>query len=168
MEWHLNDTLFKNGYGWIFPFKDMASVGVYGAKPYNNPRQMLNSLVRWTEIEKIPVTGLKPRAGIINFDYCGWHFNNIMLIGDAAGLASGLTGEGMYPALVSGETAARIIIDPEYDCIELKRLIRKQQKHLRIVEFTAKNRLVNTITMEVLILALRLGFIPFSMLEMAV
>jgi geranylgeranyl reductase len=167
MEWHLNDSLFKNGYGWIFPFRDMASVGIYGAKPYNNPRQMLYSLKRWAAIRKIPVAGLKAQAGLINFDYRGWRFNNIMLIGDAAGFPSGLTGEGMYPALVSGETAARVVIDPDYNCSELQRLIKKQQKHRRIVEFSAKNRLVNITTMEILVLALRLGFIPFSMLEMA-
>ena len=167
MEWHLNDTLFHNGYGWIFPFKHMASVGIYGAKPYNNPKQMLTNLTRWADEQKIPVSGLKPRAGLINFDYRGWRFNNIMLIGDAAGLASGLTGEGMYPALVSGETAARVIINPDYDCNELQRLINKQQKHQRIVEFSAKNKFVNIASMEILILALRIGFIPFSMLEMA-
>ena len=167
MEWHLSDSLFQNGYGWIFPFRDMASVGIYGAKPHNNPRQMLLSLKRWAAIREIPLAGLKPKAGLINFDYRGWRFNNLMLIGDAAGFASGLTGEGMYPALVSGETAARVIIDPDYNCSELQRLIKKQQKHRRIVEFSAKNRLVNIITMEMLILALRLGLIPFSMLEMA-
>jgi len=166
MEWHLNDSLFRNGYGWVFPFKDMASVGIYGAKPYNNPRQMLTSLKRWADIQKIPVNGLKPKAGLINFDYRGWRFDNIMLIGDAAGLASGLTGEGMYPALVSGETAARLIINPDYDCEKLRRLITKQQRHQRIVEFSAKNRLVNIVTMEILVLALRMGLIPFSMLEM--
>jgi geranylgeranyl reductase len=90
-----------------------------------------------------------------------------MLIGDAAGLASGLTGEGMYPALVSGETAARVIINPDYKCTELQRLIKKQLKHRRIVEFSAKNRFVNIVAMEILVLALRMGFIPFSMLEMA-
>jgi len=167
MEWHLNDALFRNGYSWIFPFRDMASVGIYGARPYNNPRTMLANLKRWAAGKKITVNGLKPRAGLINFDYRGWRFNNIMLIGDAAGLASGLTGEGMYPALVSGETAARVLLDPEHDCSELNRLIRKQQKHRRLVEFSAKNRFVNIITMELLVLALRLGLIPFSMLEMA-
>lgn len=166
MEWHLNATLFQNGYGWIFPFRDMASVGIYGAKPYNNPKHMLRSLRRWAAAQKIPVGAIKPKAGLINFDYRGWHFNKIMLIGDAAGLASGLTGEGMYPALVSGETAARVIINPDYKCTELQRLIKKQLKHRRIVEFSAKNRFVNIATMEILVLALRMGFIPFSMLEM--
>jgi flavin-dependent dehydrogenase len=167
MEWHLNDSFFLNGYSWIFPFRNMASIGVYGIKPYNNPRQMLCNLRRWTEQRKITVSGLKPKAGLINFDYLGWRFNNIMLIGDAAGLASGLTGEGMYPAIVSGETAARVIINPDYDCLELQRLILKQQKHRRIVEFSAKNRFVNIATMETLVLALRMGLVPFSMLEMA-
>jgi geranylgeranyl reductase len=166
MEWHLNNEFFQTGYSWIFPFKNMASVGIYGAKPYNNPKQMLTNLLRWADIQKITLTGLKPKAGLINFDYRGWRFNNIMLIGDAAGLASGLTGEGMYPALVSGETAARVILDKDHDCHKLQSLIKKQQKHRRIVEFSAKHKLVNIVTMEILILALRIGLIPFSMLEM--
>ena len=128
---------------------------------------MLCSLRLWAETKKIPLAGLKARAGVINFDYRGWRFNNIMLIGDAAGFASGLTGEGMYPALVSGESAARVIINPEHKCTELEQLINKQQKHRRIVEFSAKNRFVNILTMEMLVLALRMGFIPFSLLEMA-
>jgi len=167
MEWHLGHRRFNNGYGWIFPYKDMASVGIYGAKPYNNPRKMLASLRQWTREQKIPTAGLKPRAGLINYDYRGWCFGNRMLIGDAAGLASGLTGEGMYSALVSGETAAGVILDPGFDCRDLAQLLKKQQKHRRIVELSAKNKLINIGLMELLILALRTGLIPFSMLEMA-
>jgi geranylgeranyl reductase len=167
MEWHLNDNLFHNGYGWLFPFKNKASVGIYGIRSCNNPKQMLANLIRWADLQKISLSGLKPKAGLINFDYRGWHFNNIMLIGDAAGLASGLTGEGMYSALVSGETAARVIINPDYNCDELQRLIKKQQKHQSIVEFSAKHKMLNIFTMEILILALRIGLIPFSLLEMA-
>jgi geranylgeranyl reductase len=167
MEWHLNDSLFNNGYGWIFPFRDMASVGIYGAMPNNNPKKMLKNLKKWSKQQDISLDGLKPKAGLINFDYRGWQFGNTFLIGDAAGLASGLTGEGIYPALVSGETAAKVIINPGYDCRELNLLIRKQQKHQRILNFSAKHKLVNIITMEILILALRTGILPFSMLEMA-
>jgi geranylgeranyl reductase len=167
MEWHLNHSLFNNGYGWIFPFKDMASIGIYGVRPYNNPKKMLENLVQWTKQQKITVNGIKPKSGLINFDYRGWRFGNKMLIGDAAGLASGLTGEGMYSALVSGETAARVILDPEYDCQALKKLLKKQQKHRQIVEISAKHKLVNVALLETLVLALRIGIIPFSMLEMA-
>ncbi|MFC1843757.1 NAD(P)/FAD-dependent oxidoreductase [Thermodesulfobacteriota bacterium] len=167
MEWHLNHSLFNNGYGWIFPYKDMASVGIYGVRPYNNPKKMLANLVQWAKQQKITVNGIKPKSGLINFDYRGWRFGNKMLIGDAAGLASGLTGEGMYSALVSGETAARVILDPEYDCHALQQLIKKQQKHQQIVEISAKHKLVNVALIESLVLALRIGIIPFSMLEMA-
>ncbi|MBW2485281.1 MAG: hypothetical protein JRF05_07980 [Deltaproteobacteria bacterium] len=44
--------------------------------------------------------------------------------------------------------------------------MKKQQKHRRIVEISAKNRFINIATMEILILALRMGLMPFSMLEM--
>jgi geranylgeranyl reductase len=167
MEWHLNASLFKNGYCWIFPYHDMASVGIYGTKPQNNPKDMLVSLKKWSARYEIPVKGLKPKAGTINYDYRGWRFGSTMLVGDAAGLASGLTGEGIYPALVSGETAAKTIINPDYDSRELQKLIRKQQKHQRILDLSAKHKSVNILTMEILILALRAGIIPFSMLEMA-
>jgi geranylgeranyl reductase len=167
MEWQLNHSLFNNGYGWIFPYQDMASVGIYGVRPYNNPKKMLANLIQWTKQQKISVSGIKPKAGLINFDYRGWRFNNKMLIGDAAGLASGLTGEGMYSALVSGETAARAILDPEYDCHALEQLIKKQQKHRQIVEISAKHKLINIASIETLVLGLRIGLIPFSMLEMA-
>ena len=167
MEWHLNSKLFNNGYAWVFPFRNMASVGVYGARQYNSPRVMQANLRSWARRRNIEIGGLKPRSGLINFDYRGWRFGNKMLIGDAAGLASGLTGEGIYSALVSGETAARVIMDPEHECRELQQLIKKQQKHQRIAEISAKNKLINTVLMETLILALRTGLIPFSMLEMA-
>lgn len=167
MEWHLNNSLFQNGYGWIFPFRDMTSVGVYGARPQNNPKDMLAKLKTWSAGLGISVAGLKPRAGLINFDYRGWRFGNTFLVGDAAGLASGLTGEGIYPALLSGETTARVIINPDYDCRELNLLIRKQQKHQQILQFSAKHRFINIVSMELLVLALRTGILPFSLLEMA-
>lgn len=167
MEWHLNNSLFKNGYCWVFPYRDMASIGAYGVTSCISPRHVLTNLRRWIADRRMQINGLKPKAGLINFDYRGWHFGNKMLIGDAAGLASGLTGEGMLPALVSGEAAARVIINPEDRCFDLQRLIGKKQKHQRIVKVSANNSLVNIITMEMLVLALRTGLIPFSMLEMA-
>ncbi len=82
-------------------------------------------------------------------------------------LPRGLTGEGLYPALLSGETTAKVIINPDYDCRELNLLIRKQQKHQQILRFSAKHKFINIVTMEMLILALRTGILPFSLLEMA-
>jgi flavin-dependent dehydrogenase len=167
MEWHLNTKLFGNGYSWIFPFRNHASVGIYTDGTTLQPKEMLHGLQNWAAGCGIDLTGHKPRAGLINYNYQGWRFGNKMLIGDAAGLASGLTGEGMYPAIVSGESAARAIIDPGDRADDLHRLIRKQQSHRLILRISGRNAGICTMAMEMLTLGLRTGTIPINKLEMA-
>lgn len=167
MHWQLDSGLFGNGYAWIFPFKEYASVGVYGHKRELSPRQMLANLHIWAEKKSINLKGLKARSALINFDYQGWKFGRIYLVGDAAGLASGLTGEGINPAIVSGEAAARAIINPQHSAAELARLISKQEKHQRILRISGKNTIAGKIIIELLVLGLRAGFIPIRAIEMA-
>lgn len=167
MEWHLDADLFDNGYAWIFPYKGWASVGIYGNDRKIRPKLLLEKLHAWAIKRGIELSDLRPRAGSINFDYRGWRFGNKMLVGDAAGLASGLTGEGMYPAIVSGETAAQTIIDPDFSPAALDGLIRKQQKHRQVLRISGINKTVCRVTMEMLVLALRMKLIRFSLLEMA-
>lgn len=167
MEWHLDTKLFGNGYSWIFPYQNHASIGIYTDGTALHPKEMVQRLLNWAVGYGINLRGLKPRAGLINYDYQGWRFGNKMLIGDAAGLASGLTGEGMYPAIVSGEAAARSIIDPFDQAEDLNRLIRKQQNHRQILKISGRNSTICTMTMEMLTLGLRTGAIPFTKLAMA-
>ncbi len=167
MEWHLDTGLFANGYAWIFPHKGSASVGVYVSGSQPGPATIRKNLHRWADRQGINLKGLRPRAGRINFDYQGWRFDNKFLVGDAAGLASGLTGEGMYPAMVSGESAARVILDSRAPCPELGQLIAKQRRHARVLALTGRNSWCCSATMELLTLGLRLGLIPFRALEMA-
>ena len=167
MEWHLTTELFGNGYSWIFPFQNHASIGIYTDGSVLQPKEMLNRLHNWASGYGIDLNGHKPRAGLINYDYQGWRFGNKMLIGDAAGLASSLTGEGIYPAIVSGEAAARAIIDPCDQAEDLKRLICKQQNHRQILKISGKNATACTMIMEMLTLGLRIGAIPINKLEMA-
>lgn len=167
MEWHFDSSLFGNGYGWVFPHKEMASVGVYAERGALPPQRLLNNLGRWAAARGIDLAGLRPRAGLVNFDYRGWRFGNKMLIGDAAGLASGLTGEGIFPAIVSGEAVAGTIINPFHRSSSLDRIIAKQQKHLRILDISGKSSSLCRLTTEMLVLGLRAGVVPFSALEMA-
>lgn len=166
MEWHLDTRLFLNGYAWIFPFNGFASIGVYTDGRSMKPKQMLASLHTWSKARGINLAGFRPKAGLINYDYRGWHFGNRFLVGDAAGLASGLTGEGINPAIVSGEAAAQTIIDPDHRSIELERLIRKQRQHARILELARSGPITCRAIMELMVLALRAGMISFKNLEM--
>jgi geranylgeranyl reductase len=167
MEWHLAPGLFRNGYGWIFPHRGTVSIGAYADSAAMKAGDLHQSLRRWAGGRGLSLAGAHQRAEYINFDYRGWRFGNVFLAGDAAGLASGLTGEGIYPAIVSGEAIARWILDPGYDLAELHRLIRMQGIHRRMTLLTGKNRLIAMVIAESVTMALRLRLVDFGHLEMS-
>lgn len=167
MEWHLNSKYFKNGYGWIFPHKESVSIGAYADINVMPPKQLKHSLIEWANTLNFDLSAHKPQAEYISFDYKGWNFDNIFLAGDAAGLASGLTGEGIYPAILSGETIANYILDDKYDLSAFNRLIRMQRLHRNMVKLTGKNTFLSTLIGEMVTLGLRLKLIDFKKLEMA-
>jgi geranylgeranyl reductase family protein len=108
---HLDFNVIPKGYGWIFPKKDHLSVGVFTTLP------------RMKEIKKYFYLYLADKG--LSKDYScrsliGHQIplggkNEILnterglLIGDAAGLADPITGEGIYFALRSGQIAAEVI-----------------------------------------------------------
>jgi flavin-dependent dehydrogenase len=165
MEWHFEHRRFHHGYAWIFPHRSAASVGAYAARQGVRPGELLGHLQEWGEQLGIDLRRSRLQAALVNFDYRGWRFGNVYLVGDAAGLASGLTGEGIYPAILSGETAAATILDHRYRSPKLERLIRKQQLHLRILGFL-RGSLACRLSMEAFVFALRTGMVGFSALEM--
>jgi len=167
MEWHLNSRLFGNGYAWIFPHQSTASIGAYASRKETSPAKLLNSLRQWAARQRIPPVNGPPRAALINFDYRGWRFNNRFLIGDAAGLASGLTGEGIYSAILSGEEAARTILDSRYESEPMAQLVKKHRLHNRVLNLAAgSGKLGGTCIMEALVFGLRTGFIHYHALEL--
>ena len=167
MEWHLHTALFGSGYGWIFPHADAVSLGVYGDINNLTAPVLKKRLMSWSEAQGFRLDPAAIRAGLINFDYRGVRFDRTWLVGDAAGLASGLTGEGIYPALVSGQAVARMILDPAYPATELMRLVKKQRQHRRLVALAGKQRHFCSLLMEVLVMFLRLKILDFHALEMA-
>lgn len=102
----------ERGYGWVFPKDDHWSVGLYSfAKGIKDFRTRLADYItaKGFSVEgdalesfaahKIPVGGYRlevPRAPVY-------------LIGDAAGFADALTGEGIYHALESGRLAGETL-----------------------------------------------------------
>ncbi|MBU3983980.1 MAG: NAD(P)/FAD-dependent oxidoreductase, partial [Proteobacteria bacterium] len=129
MEWHMNSHFFRNGYGWIFPHGDTVSIGAYLPERLMPAQQLKKSLIAWAGTQGFPLEKEQAKAGYINYDYQGWKFGRIFLIGDAAGLASGLTGEGIYPAIISGEETARTIIDQDHSTEVMESLFRKHRLH---------------------------------------
>ena len=167
MEWHLHPGRFGSGYGWIFPHGEAISIGAYGEVNNLSAPVLKQRLLAWATKQGL---GLDPdaiRAGLVNFDYRGTRFDRTWLVGDAAGLASGLTGEGIYPALVSGQAVARTIIDPDYPASELAGLVKKQRQHRQMVTLAGRNRHLCRLLMEAMALLLRLKIVDFHSLEMA-
>lgn len=168
MEWHLNNHLFGNGYAWIFPHSDTVSIGAYADKETRGPSALKASLLSWAASQGFALDGHRARAEYINYDFQGWNFGHTFLIGDAAGLASGLTGEGIYPAIVSGEQAALTIADPTHSNTAMEKLITNHARHSRMVRLSAKNGFLNGLLAELVTLGLRSGMVKFNKLEMAV
>jgi geranylgeranyl reductase len=166
MVWHLDPDQFATGYAWIFPHKDCASVGAYANRADMSPKVLQEKLHHWMAKHGMNTAELKAEAATINFDFRGWRFGNRFLVGDAAGLASGLTGEGIYSAVCSGEAVARSIINPGHKDEQLARLIKKHQRHTRLLRLCGANSRFAKIILESLVAALRVKIIHFSALEM--
>lgn len=121
LEIFLNSKLFNTGYAWIFPHKNYTSVGCCSI----DKKDLMQNFRKWLNKNSIDISNAKYEAGQINFDFQGYKFGNIFLAGDAAGLASRITGEGIYEALVSGEEVAKSILDNSYNSEKMKDLVKK-------------------------------------------
>lgn len=109
---HLDFNVIPKGYGWIFPKKEHLSVGLFTTLPemrdlkrhfttYLNRKGVAKDYqTESLKGHQIPVGGR--RREILNS-------KRGILIGDAAGLADPITGEGIYFALRSGQIAAEAI-----------------------------------------------------------
>jgi len=167
MEWHLSARAFGCGYAWIFPHKNSVSVGAYSPQSDMSAGRLKRNLLRWASGRGFKLQDLACQAALINYDYRGHAFGPTWLVGDAAGLASGLTGEGIYPAVVSGETVARRILNPNSDASGLAALIRRQTRHRRVIDLSARHPSCSFVLMELLLLILRCRLLSFHALEMA-
>jgi geranylgeranyl reductase family protein len=99
------------GYGWVFPKRAHLSVGV--ASMRRGAARLREALARY-----LHVMGLGEAAGIEVHGYLvplgprrqGLARGRVLLVGDAAGLADPLTGEGISGAVRSGRLAAEALV----------------------------------------------------------
>ncbi|MEN6622456.1 MAG: NAD(P)/FAD-dependent oxidoreductase [Smithella sp.] len=101
------------GYGWIFPRREDASVGI--GIPIKHARQARNLLADFLESLGLPRNLTNKAKGHALPAYSPFsrkpYSRNILLAGDAASFIDPVTGEGIYYALLSGKEAAHAIIE---------------------------------------------------------
>lgn len=129
LEFFVDPKNFGNSYAWIFPQKNVISVGA-GFYPHDSRsftmKKLQDNFRNWAK-DKFDLASGRFEAFSINYDYQGFEFGNIFLAGDAAGFASGLTGEGIKFAILSGIDIARKISDTNYSCPEIKKILRTKK-----------------------------------------
>jgi flavin-dependent dehydrogenase len=157
LEMHLHPRYFHSWYGWVFPHRDTLGVGFCLDPAKVSITRYAKRFERWMESRNIELTGAVYESAPISYDYRGFQFGNIFLAGDAGGFASGLTGEGIYQALVSGEAAARRILDPEHISEPLKTVIRYNSIQRKIMNVFYYAGPLRYLIHEVLLLLLNFG-----------
>jgi geranylgeranyl reductase family protein len=99
----------KNGYGWLFPKGDHVNVGIYtwdGSVKLSKQRLRAYAINRLGSDKLHHIVGFPIEFGGRNYlQNC----ERVLLVGDAAGFAEPLLGEGIHNALKSGRAAASAI-----------------------------------------------------------
>jgi geranylgeranyl reductase len=152
------------GYGWVFPIDDKRfniGCGTFGEDNLNyNLNQIYNEFLNNKNIKKLlsgsdfkkiweasyPLSGI----GVLEKSL---YSDNIMIIGDAAGFVAPISGEGIYPSIVSGKKAAETAINAlENDDIsikalkkyklnsDIKNIIREFKMKYSLIDFFYKNQ----------------------------
>ncbi len=133
-EFFFDPSYFSAWYAWIFPHRDYVSIGC-GASPKVLPaKELQNNFHKWLKKQKIDVSNARYEAFPMNYDFTGIEHGNVFLTGDAAGLLSSFTGEGIYQALVTGEEVAKMILTPGYVSPKMPELIHKHRRHREVLD----------------------------------
>ncbi|MCP4603218.1 MAG: FAD-dependent oxidoreductase [Proteobacteria bacterium] len=122
--------LTKSGYTWAFPFSGEIRLGCGASSQALDPKRLKRMFFDWIGRFGLDGRSGSVETGAIGCGYVGHRFGSVFLAGDAAGLASPLTGEGIGQALISGAEVAREIIDPAYrSCIITALATRHRRTH---------------------------------------
>lgn len=137
-EFFFDANYAPGGYIWIYPTgKDSAKVGVGITGDLKPPRQYLDAFIRESHAAECLkgkiieyVTGALPISGLRE----KLVFDNVLLVGDCAGMADPVTGAGINNAMLAGEMAGITIIE----ALENDDLAMLSQYELRIKKLLGK------------------------------
>ncbi len=156
---HLHTRFFKSWYAWVFPHGHSIAVGCCC-----DPRLMKASKLRENFQTWLSLQGIDPGDAIlescpISYDFRGVRFNHIFLVGEAAGMASGLTGEGIHQSLVSGQEVAKMILDPGYDPVSLRSVLRYNRIQNRFMRLLYMSGIFRGLIQELILLLMNNRYI---------
>ena len=135
---YLDARRFHVWYAWIFPHRESIAVGCCCDPDMVDHIWVKEQFHDWLREKGIEPGDAKLESHPIGYDYRGVRFGNIFLAGEAAGLTSGLTGEGIYQSLASGQEVAHMILDPDHRPELLGRVL----KYNRMLERIKKSFLL--------------------------
>lgn len=125
-----DSPVLASGYFWIFPHEEYTCIGAGGHKDLVPPATVRPYLHR--RLEELGVDpGATPYEGAtIEIDLVGFDFpHDVHLVGDAAGTPSGLTAEGIYAALITGEEVARSLLEQGFPRPKTRAWLRTKRVH---------------------------------------
>jgi flavin-dependent dehydrogenase len=128
-----DSPVLASGYFWVFPHEDYVCVGAGAHKGRVRPAAIRPYIERRMAELGIDAGETPYEGAAIEVEFRGFDFpGEVHLVGDAAGLPSGLTAEGIYPALVSGEEVARRILEPAFPMPKTVQWLRIKRSHDRL------------------------------------
>lgn len=131
--------VIANGYFWIFPHAAYTSLGAVAPKRLVPPAALRRYLDLRCDRLGVSRAGVPFEGATLEVAYHGCHFpGGVHLAGDAAGVISSLTAEGIYAALVTGEEVARAILEPAAPSPKTARWLRTKRWHDRLARWLAR------------------------------
>jgi geranylgeranyl reductase len=128
-----------NGYFWIFPHHAYTSVGAVAPKHTVPPATLRRYLNERCDELGISRMGVPFEGATLEVLYRGFHFpGGVHLAGDAAGVPSSLTAEGIYAAIVTGEEVALAMLEPTAPTPKTRRWLRTKRRHDRLARWLAR------------------------------
>lgn len=123
----------RNGYGWCFPKSNYYTIGIGGSIKLN--KNIRESFIAFSNNINKPIADYNLKGAMVPFgkyvkDPCN---NNVILIGDAAGLVDPITGEGIYFAIKSSKCAYDSIYKYFQDNIPINKSYPKAIKDIHLL-----------------------------------
>jgi geranylgeranyl reductase len=122
-----------NGYFWVFPHERYTSIGAVAPKNVVAPAAVRRYLsARALSLGANP-DGTPFEAATLEVLFAGFDFpHDVHLVGDAAGVPSALTAEGIYSALITGEETARRVLEPGFPSPKTRSWLKVKRAHDRL------------------------------------